>query len=283
MRVVVGVKWVPNTQAVRIDPKTGTLIRQGVPSIINPNDLYAVEAALRIRDSVGGEVIAITMAPPPAVKGLEHLIGMGVDRAVLLTDRAFAGADTLATSLVLARGIRMIEERIGRVDLALFGLETIDSSTAHIAAQTASWLSWPYIYYATSIEVGDGSVRVRRILEEYVEEYEMPLPSVISVAPRSLKPRGVTLSGKIRAKTEKPIIVWTNKDLGLDPRCVGLKGSPTIVAKVTYLPEIPRKREVYRPRDARDAARWLVERLLEDEVTRPLIEGLKGGGGDGQG
>ena len=276
MRIVVGVKWVPNTQAVRIDPKTGTLIRQGVPSIINPNDLYAVEAALRLRDRYGGEVIAITMAPPPAIQGLEHLIGMGVDRAVLLTDRAFAGADTLATSYVLARGIRMIEERIGRVDMALFGLETIDSSTAHIAAQTASWLSWPYIYYATSIEVNGEVARVRRILEEYEEEYELPLPAAISVAPRTFKPREVTLKGKMRAKIEKPIIVWTNKDLGLDPRCVGLKGSPTIVAKVTYLPEVPRKKEVYKPRDARDAARWVLRKLLEDEVTRPLIERIAG-------
>ncbi|MCE4612615.1 MAG: electron transfer flavoprotein subunit beta/FixA family protein [Desulfurococcales archaeon] len=270
-RVVVGIKWVPNTQAVRFDPKTGTLIRQGVPAIINPQDLHAIEMALRLRDAYGGEVIVITMAPPPAVQGLEHAIGMGADRAILVTDRSFAGADTLATSYVLARAINKVEREIGRVDLAVFGQETIDSSTAHIGAQVASWLGWPYIYYVKQASLSNGSLRVVRQLEDVIEEYEAKLPAVISVLAKALRPRHVSLLNKLRARTERPIITWTNKDLGLDTRCVGLKGSPTIVAKVTYLPEVPRLKKVHKAENPREAARWLLKNLLSDEKTRDLI------------
>ena len=273
MRIVVGIKWVPNTQAVRFDPKTGTLIREGVPSVVNPHDLPAVEMALRLRDRYGGEVIAVSMAPPSAMKGLEHVLGMGVDRAVLITDRAFAGADTLATSYVLAEGIKRISRELGPVDLAVFGQETIDSSTAHIGAQVASWLDWPYIYYVHEAELrGDGVLFVERRLEDRIEWYEIQLPGVISVAMRALKPRPVSLRHKIRVKTEKPITVWTNKDLGLDPRCIGLRGSPTIVAKVTFTPEVPRKKIVYKPRDGVDGARWLLEQLARDEKAGKVIE-----------
>lgn len=272
LRIVVGFKWVPNTQAVRIDPKTGTLIRQGVPSIVNPPDMAAVEMALRLRDQYGGEVIAVTMGPPPAVKGLEHIIGMGADYGYMFSDRAFAGADTLATSLVLAEGIRYVERERGRVDIAVFGQETIDSSTGHIGAQVASWLGWPYIYYVRKAELADdGLIRVERLVEGFAEEYELPLPAVVSVAMKAYRPRDVSLSGKLRAKREKPYKIVSNKDLGLDPRCVGLKGSPTIVAKVTYLPEIPRKAEVYKPRDPRDGARWVLRKLLTDPETRDII------------
>ena len=280
MRIVVGIKWVPNTQAVRFDPKTGTLIRQGVPSIVNPHDLQAVELALRLKSEVGGEVIAISMAPPHAMQGLEHVIGMGVDRAVLVTDRAFAGADTLATSYVLAKAILKIDREIGKVDLVVFGQETIDSSTAHIGAQVASWLSWPYIYYVRRARVKDGVLWVERVLEDAVEEYEITLPAVISVAVKTFKPRPVSLMNKLRAKTLKPVIVWSNKDLKLDPRCVGLRGSPTIVAKVTYLPEVPRKKKIIKADDPREAAKWIIKSLLEDEVaSRVIAKALLGDSG----
>lgn len=273
MRIVVGIKWVPNTQAVRIDPETGTLIRKGVPSIVNPHDLPAIEMALRLRDAVGGEVIAFAMAPPPAVKGLELALGMGVDRAILITDRVFAGADTLATSYVLANAIGKIEREYGKVDLIVFGQETIDSSTAHIPGQVASWLDWPYVYYVREVQVpGDGKIRVTRELEDYIEEYEVELPAVLGVSMRALKPRPVSLYNKLRAKLNKDtIVVWSNSELKLDPRCVGLKGSPTIVAKTIDMPEVPRKKEVYKPRDPRDAARWIISRMVEDEKLRELL------------
>ncbi|PVU68680.1 electron transfer flavoprotein subunit beta/FixA family protein [Acidilobus sp. SCGC AC-742_M05] len=280
MRIVVGMKWVPGTQSVRIDPKTGTLIREGVPSIVNPHDLPAVELALRLRDRYGGEVIAVSMSPPPAVKGLEYLVGMGVDRAILLTDRVYAGADTLATSYVLANAIRKIDREIGKVDLAVFGQETTDSSTAHIGAQTASWLEWPYIYYVRDAWLADdGKLHVERILEDAIEEWELELPAIISVAMKSIKPRPVSLYNKVRFKTRPDtLITWTNKELGLDTRCTGLKGSPTIVAKTVDVPEVPRKKVVYTPKDGDDAARWIIEALLKDEkASKALIKALKEG------
>jgi len=280
VRIVVGMKWVPGTQSVRIDPKTGTLIREGVPSIVNPHDLPAVELALRLRDRYGGEVIAVSMSPPPAVKGLEYLVGMGVDRAILLTDRVYAGADTLATSYVLANAIRKIDREIGKVDLAVFGQETTDSSTAHIGAQTASWLEWPYIYYVRDAWLADdGKLHVERILEDAIEEWELELPAIISVAMRSIKPRPVSLYNKVRFKTRPDtLITWTNKELGLDTRCTGLKGSPTIVAKTVDVPEVPRKKVVYTPKDGDDAARWIIEALLKDEkASKALIKALKEG------
>jgi Electron transfer flavoprotein, beta subunit len=273
-------KWVPGTQSVRIDPKTGTLIREGVPSIVNPHDLPAVELALRLRDRYGGEVIAISMSPPPAVKGLEYLVGMGVDRAILLTDRVYAGADTLATSYVLANAIRKIDREIGKVDLAIFGQETTDSSTAHIGAQTASWLEWPYIYYVRDAWLADdGKLHVERMLEDAIEEWELELPAIISVAMKSIKPRPVSLYNKVRFKTRPDtLITWTNKELGLDTRCTGLKGSPTIVAKTVDVPEVPRKKVVYTPKDGDDAARWIIEALLKDEkASKALIKALKEG------
>ena len=280
MRIVVGMKWVPGTQSVRIDPKTGTLIREGVPSVVNPHDLPAVELALRLRDKYGGEVIALSMSPPPAVKGLEYLVGMGVDRAILVTDRVYAGADTLATSYVLANAIKKIEKDIGKVDLVVFGQETTDSSTAHIGAQTASWLEWPYVYYVRDAWLTeDGKLRVERILEDAIEEWEVELPAILSVAMKSIKPRPVSLYNKIRFKTRPDsLITWTNNDLKLDVRCTGLKGSPTIVAKTIDVPEVPRKKVVYTPKDGDDAARWIIESLLKDErASKALIKALKEG------
>ncbi len=263
-RIVVGIKWVPNTQAVRFDPKTGTLIREGVPSIVNPHDLDAIELALKTREKYGGEIIVVTMAPPGAEEGLRHVIGMGVDRAILVSDRVFAGSDTLATSYTLAKTI----ERIGRVDLVFFGQETIDSSTAHIPAQVASWLDLPYIYYVESIEkleLKENKVVVKRKLEDRYEWYEVELPVVIGVAMHSNPPRPISLTNKLRAVTEKPIEVWTNKQLGLDPRCIGLRGSPTIVSKVTWQPEIPRKRKIYQG-NPKEAVKWLIKHLEEEKV-----------------
>ncbi len=280
MRIVVGMKWVPGTTSVRIDPKTGTLIREGVPSIVNPHDMPAVELALQLKDTYGGEVIALTMSPPPAIRGLEYLIGMGVDRAILVSDRVYAGADTLATSYVLAKAIEKIDKEIGKVDLAIFGQETIDSSTAHIGAQTASWLDWPYIYYAHSVKLIDNNkVLVERVLENAIEDWEVELPAIISTHMKALKPRPVRLINKIRYKVEKPLITWTNNDMKLDPRCTGLKGSPTIVAKTVDVPEVPRKKVVYKPKDGEDAAKWLIKTLMEDEkASKALIKALKEGG-----
>ena len=186
LKIVACVKWVPNTTVVNVDQATGTLIREGVPSMINPHDLNAVELALGLKDRYGGEVIAVTMSPPAARSGLEFLVGMGVDRGVLVTDRVFAAADTFATSLVLAKAI----ERLFPADVVVFGQETIDSSTSHVGAQVSSWLGLPYLYYVTDVEVLDPSrLKARRALERRLEVYEVPMPCTLVVMMKSNAPR----------------------------------------------------------------------------------------------
>lgn len=265
--IIVGIKWVPNTTSVNIDPKTGTLIREGIPSVVNPHDLTAVEMALRLKDRYGGTVTAISMAPPSAISGLEHVIGMGVDRGILASDRAFAGADTLATSYVLAKVI----EKIGKYDLVIMGHETIDSSTAHIGAQVASWLKLPYIYYATEIEYEDKekSIKVKRMLENAYEIYRIKLPAVVSIAMHTFEPRRIKVSNKLRTKLENVIEIWTNKDLNLDINCVGLRGSPTVVSAIDFVPKVPRKNLIFQEKDPKKAAEWLVEKLLEEGLIDP--------------
>jgi electron transfer flavoprotein beta subunit len=266
LNIFVGVKWVPNTTSVNIDPKTGTLIREGIPGIVNPHDLAAVEFALRLKDKYGGTITAVSMSPPSAIAGLEHLIGMGVDKAILFSDRAFAGADTLATSYVLAKGIK----KAGEFDLIVMGHETIDSSTAHIGAQVASWLKLPYIYYVVDAEYREEEriLRVKRILENAYEVYDLKLPALISIAMHTFDPRRITISNKIRAKTEKVIDIWSNQVLGLDVNCIGLKGSPTFLTKIEYVPQVPRKKERFEGKDYEEAARWLFKKLMEDGVLK---------------
>ncbi|MEM4535753.1 MAG: electron transfer flavoprotein subunit beta/FixA family protein [Nitrososphaerota archaeon] len=260
LNIVVAVKWVPNTQVVNIDPKTGTLIREGIPSIINPHDLNAVELALQLKERYGGTVTAISMAPTSARAGLEFIIGMGVDRAILVTDRVFAGADTLATSYTLSKAI----ERLKPFDILVFGQETIDSSTAHIGAQTASWLRIPYIYYVTDVEYLNGVVKVKRKLEKRIEVYELPIPCLLVVAMKSNEPRSVKLSYKLKAKMENCIEVWTNNELGLTRECVGLRGSPTRVEKSIATPSVPRKKQKFDGQDVKTAVKWLVDKLVEE-------------------
>lgn len=252
-------KYVPNTTSVNVDPNTGTLIREGVPSVVNPHDLDAAEFALRLKEKYGGKVTAMIMAPPNAMQGLEFLIGMGVDEGVLLTDRVYGGADTLATSYVLAQGLK----RIG-FDLVITGQETIDSSTAHIGAQIASWLRIPYVYYVVDAEMKDGNMVVTRQLESYVERYSVRLPALISVLMHSYAPRDVSLSNKLRAVTGNPVTVLTNKEMNLNPLCTGLRGSPTIVSKTIFVSKIPRKNQVLKDKPPAEAARWLLERLTEE-------------------
>jgi len=266
LNMIVCIKWVPNTTAVSIDERTGTLIREGVPSIVNPHDLGALEAALSLKDKYGGTVTVISMAPPEAILGLEHALGMGADKGILISDRAFAGADTLATSYTLAKAI----ERIGNYDLIIMGQETIDSSTAHIGAQVASWLNLPYVYYVTEISYFEEKkvLRVKRMLENAYEIYDIQLPGLISIAMHTFKPRRVTLENKLRAKSKGAIEVWTNKVLNLDVNCIGLRGSPTTVTKIEFMPKIPRKKEIFKGDDVKEAAKWLITKLMEDGLLK---------------
>jgi electron transfer flavoprotein beta subunit len=186
---------------------------------------------------------------------------MGADRGLLLSDKVFAGADTLATSYTLAKAI----ERIGKYDLVVTGQETTDSSTAHIGAQIAAWLKIPYIYYVVEADYSEArrSLRVKRALEDSYEVYELALPALVSVAARARNPRRVRLVHKLRAKLGEVLEVWSNDVLKLDSGRVGYTGSPTRVKRIVAIPEVPRKREKFEG-GAREAAKWLVEKLAED-------------------
>lgn len=263
MKIVVLTKAaVPLSSAIRIDPKTGTLVREGVPLTANVWDRDAVEFALKLRDRYGGEVTALSMAPPSGIPALESLIGMGVDRAILASDRSFAGADTWATAHVLAK---TIEKFIPDYDLIIAGEETIDSTTAHIGAQTASWLGVPYIYYVYDAEIKGKTITVRRFLEdEGVDEvYEVDMPAVVSVLKGSQVPREIRLGRKLDAKEQIQII--SNKELGLDPECVGLGGSPTVVAGLAPAVYPPRKRVVLQGEPS-EVARKLVAALRQEGI-----------------
>ena len=201
MRIIVPIKQVPETAAVKMDEATGTMIRDGVEAIINPLDLFAIEAAMRLREKHGGEIIAISMGPPKALSALREAVAMGLDSAVLLSDRKFAGADTWATSYVLAAAIR----KLGACDLIICGERATDGDTGQVGPQIAALLDLPLITYVGAVEVVavDGvpkTCRVKREVEEGVERLEMDLPGVLTVIKEVGDPRLPTLRGKQRAK-----------------------------------------------------------------------------------
>ena len=260
MHIVVCIKQVPDAKNVRIDPETCTLVRQGVESIVNPHDWYAVEAALRFRDDFGGKVTALTMGPPQAEEALREVLALGVDEAVLLSDRDFAGADTWATSLTLARAIN----ELGPVDLVVCGKQAIDGDTAQVGPGVAAHLDQPYTTYARRLELVNGSrLRAERVTDKGYEVVQMSLPAVVTVVREIGDPRMPGLRHKMRAKKQK-ITVMGAKDLGLNPEEVGLRGSFTQVVKVFSPP--PRCDREILTGTVEDQAEQLLQRLKEAKV-----------------
>ncbi len=239
MNIIVCIKQVPDTSEVKINRETNTLIREGVPSIINPFDLYAIEEALRLREQHGGKVTAVTMGPPQAAEALKDAVAMGVDDAVLISDRAFAGADTWATSYTLARGIK----KIGNFDLVIAGKQAIDGDTAQVGPETAEMLGVPFIAYIRKIEqVKDGAMIAERMMDEGYDVVETGLPAFITVVKEINQPRLPSLKGKMRAKNLK-VTTLSCKDITADENQCGLRGSPTKVVKI--FPPAPRgQREI---------------------------------------
>lgn len=228
MHIVACIKQVPDAKNVRIDPETCTLVRQGVESIVNPHDWYAVEAALRFRDEYGGKVTVMTMGPPQAEEALRETLALGIDEAVLLSDRAFAGADTWATSLTLARATI----KLGPVDLVICGKQAIDGDTAQVGPGLAAHLDQPYTTYARRLELQDGGqLRAERLTDMGYEVVQMPLPAVVTVVREIGDPRMPGLKHKMRARKQE-IPVLGAADLDLQPEEVGLQGSFTQVVRV---------------------------------------------------
>lgn len=233
MKIGVCIKQVPETTEVKIDPATNTLVREGVPSIVNPFDLYAVEEGLRIKEKTGGTVVALSMGPPQAADALREIIAMGVDEAYLISDRALAGSDTLATSFSLATAIKTL----GGFDIIFCGKQAIDGDTAQVGPGIAEWLDLPHIAFVRRINrIEDGRIEVEIIREEGNERVESPLPCLLTVVKEINEPRLPSLRGKIRAKSYE-LKNLTTADLALKDTEVGLNGSPTWVIKIFTPPQ----------------------------------------------
>ncbi|NLE67657.1 MAG: electron transfer flavoprotein subunit beta/FixA family protein [Lentisphaerae bacterium] len=228
MHIVVCIKQVPDTADVKIDPKTHTLIREGVASIINPFDVYAIEEGLRIKERAGGKVTVITMGPPQADAALREAISMGADNAILVSDRAFAGSDTWATSYTLAMAVR----KLGDYRVILCGKQASDGDTAQVGPGIAAHLDLPQITYVRKIEeIDEKHVVAERLMETGFEALESPLPCLLTVVKEINEPRLPSLRGKMAARKAQ-IISWKAADLGCDPRSIGLDGSPTKVVRI---------------------------------------------------
>jgi electron transfer flavoprotein beta subunit len=225
MKIVVCIKQVPNTNEVRIDPATGTLIRDGVPSIMNPDDKNALEEALRIKDEFNAHVTVITMGPSQADKVLYEALAMGANEAILLTDRAFAGADTWATSTALSKAIK----KIG-YDIIFAGRQAIDGDTAQVGPEIAEQLVIPQVTYVEKVEVLDKGLRIRRALEDGYETISVNTPCLLTCIKELNQPRYMNM-WDIFTCFSKEIRIMTAEDLGVDKAELGLKGSPTKVKK----------------------------------------------------
>jgi electron transfer flavoprotein beta subunit len=260
MRIIVPIKQVPETSAVRMDETTGTMVREGVAAIVNPLDLYAIELAIQLREEHGGEVVAISMGPQKARTALGEAIAMGVDSAALVSDAAFAGSDTWATSCVLASAIR----HMGIPDLIICGERATDGDTGQVGPGIAAFLELPVVTYVSKVDAaGNGELTCHRLVEDGYEILTTKLPAVITVVKEVASPRLPTLRGKQKArKTDIPVL--DHNKLGLDPEKVGLNGSPTHVVRI------------FRPKVARECVTVRVtDEASLDAAVKGLMEAMR--------
>ncbi|GAB1482623.1 electron transfer flavoprotein subunit beta/FixA family protein [Treponema sp.] len=228
MHIIVPIKQVPETSNVKMDPETGTVMRAGVETVVNPLDLYAIEAALRMKEAQGGTVTVLSMGPPQALKALKEAVAMGCDSAVLVSDRKFGGSDTWATSYTLAQAIK----KIGAFDLIIAGERATDGDTAQVGPGIASWLKLPLASYVSKMAYVNGNrLDVERLVEEGYQRISLPLPALITVVKEIAVPRLPTLRGKKYAK-QLEIPVYSSENMELDATKLGLRGSPTKVVKI---------------------------------------------------
>ncbi len=255
MKIVVCIKQVPDTNEIKINPATGTLIRDGVPSIMNPDDKSGLEMALRLKQVHQASVTVITMGPPQADVMLREALAMGADKAILLTDKRFAGADTLATSTALAAALKKLE-----YDLIITGRQAIDGDTAQVGPQVAEMLNIPQVTYVDKIQWQNPLFRIRRATEEGYEHLECDAPMLISVIASANQPRYMSVHGIVQAYN-RTVQVWSVDDLQVDISRLGLKGSPTKV-KSAFAKGVKQGGQVYEV-DPEEAVGIIISKLQD--------------------
>jgi electron transfer flavoprotein beta subunit len=264
VKIVVCVKQVPDTTDVKINPETNTLIREGVQSITNPFDEFAVEEALLTKEKYGGEVHVISMGPPQAIEVLRNALAVGADKVYLVSDKAFAGADTLATAYTLAKTIEMI----GGVDLVICGKQAIDGDTAQVGPGIATRLGIPQLTYVSKVKeiaLANKKIVVERMLENGREVVQATLPALITVIKDINEPRLPSLLGiKKAAKVQIPTL--TAEDIRADENRIGLKGSPTWVTKI-FSPEARGGGEILKG-ELSEVVSLLVDKLMESKFIK---------------
>jgi len=266
VKIIVCIKQVPDTTNVKINPETNTLIREGVESIINPFDMYAIEEGLRLKEKYGGEVFAVSMGPPQVEQSLKEAISLGVDDVYLFSDRAFAGADTLATAYTLAAGINALQG----ADLILMGKQAIDGDTGQVGPGVAENLGLPHITDVRKIEsVEDsGYIIVERLLEDEYVRLKTKLPVILTVVKEINEPRLPSLKGKMKARKAE-VKVWTKDDLDVDTDRLGLTGSPTQVIKI-FTPPKPAGGKILK-----GETQEVVSELLKELKQAGILSGTK--------
>ena len=263
MKIVVCAKQVPDTTEVKLDPKTNTLIRDGVPSIINPDDKAGIEAALQLKEKVGGTVTVISMGPPQADAALREALAMGCDDAILVSDRAFGGADTWATSSTIAAALKKLD-----FDVIITGRQAIDGDTAQVGPQIAEHLGIPQVSYAEEIlEASEDKLVVKRQFEDRYHVIEIKTPCLITALSELATPRYMTVHGIFDAYREKEVKVWTLEELKdtVDMANIGLKGSPTNV-KQSFTKQAKGKGLYYKDLSPEEAVETIVAKLEERHI-----------------
>lgn len=265
MDIIVCIKQVPDITEVKTDPKTGALIREGIPCIVNPDDKHAVEEAIRLRENCGGRVVALSMGPPQAKNALTEVYAMGADEAILLSDKAFAGSDTWATAYVLSAAIR----KIGHYDIIFCGRQAIDGDTAQVGPQLAESLGVPHVTYVQKVEVADGAktLVVERALEDGHMTLELPMPCLLAATRELNQPRYPHIARIVRAHRECNVKLWTATDVDADDSLCGLKGSPTRVLRL-FAPQPKGAVEMIEGENPEEQVRKLVDRLKARTVAR---------------
>lgn len=274
MHFVVCLKQVPDSSEVRIDPKTNTLMREGVPSIINPYDAHALEEAIRLKEKVGGKVTIVTMGPPQAKEAIRKAMTFGADRAILLTDRAFGGSDSLATAYIITQAIRKIHET-DPVDLVLAGKEAIDGDTAQTGPGIATRLGFPQLTYVIKIvDITKDTITVHRKLETGKEVVQAKLPALLTVEKELNELRYASLPNMMKAASYEPEII-TASSMEFDASQMGLKGSPTSVTKIFAPPARTGGDKIDGTKDPQGAAAQVVEELFKQNMIKvnPAVKG----------